>query len=30
MFCEKNGVSANETWFEEIEKYEREVLNNRG
>ena len=30
MFCEKNGVSADESWFKEVEKYESEVLNNRG
>ena len=25
-FCEKNGVPAGTEWFEEVEKYEREVL----
>jgi len=25
-FCEKNNVPANESWFEEIQKYESEVL----
>ncbi len=29
-FCAREGVLADEKWFEEIEKYEREVLNNRG
>lgn len=25
-FCEKNGVPQRETWYKEVEKYEREVL----
>ncbi len=28
-FCEKNGVPAGEKWFDEIEKYEKEVLADR-
>lgn len=29
MFCEKNNVPANEAWFEEVKKYEDEVLSKR-
>ncbi len=25
-FCARNGVSADESWFDEVEKYEKEVL----
>ncbi len=29
-FCEKNGVPAKEDWYQEVEKYEKEVLSKRG
>ena len=28
-FCEKNGVPVGEKWFEDCEKYEKEVLAKR-
>jgi len=29
-FCEMTGVPVRESWFEEIKKYEAEVLSKRG
>ena len=29
MFCEANGVPAGENWFDEVKKYEAEVLSKR-
>ena len=29
-YCKQEGVIADETWFGEVEKYEKEVLSKRG
>ena len=28
-FCEKNGVPAGMTWYDEVEQYEKQILEDR-